>query len=80
MITGGLFRILSVAALASLAGMPDTADAAQCGSTATDFEAWKRQLADEARQSGVSAATVTAFTATTYSRGTIAAEDRKSVV
>jgi membrane-bound lytic murein transglycosylase B len=74
MITGGPFRIVTVAVLASLPGMSNTAGAAQCGSTATGFEAWKQQFADEARARGVSAATVAALTATTYSTATIAAD------
>ena len=55
-------------------GMADTAGAAQCGSTAAGFEAWKRQFADEARAKGVSAATVAALMATTYATATIAAD------
>ena len=42
-------------ALVVLAWMAAKADAAQCGSTAAGFEAWKKQFADEARGRGVSA-------------------------
>ena len=58
-------------ALGALAGK---AGAAQCGSTADGFEAWKRQFADEARGRGVSAAAVAALLATNYATATIAAD------
>jgi membrane-bound lytic murein transglycosylase B len=74
MTTGGQFRIVTVAALVALVGMVSKAGAAQCGSTAAGFEAWKRQFADEARGRGVSASTVAALMATTYSTATIAAD------
>ena len=54
--------------------MAGKAGAAQCGSTAAGFEAWKRQFADEARGRGVSASTVAALMATTYATATIAAD------
>ena len=63
----------SVAALALLS-MASPASAAQCGSTAAGFEAWKKQFANEARGRGVSASTVAALMATTYSSATIAAD------
>src|SRR5262245_58654661 len=63
----------SVAAL-TLLSMASQASAAQCGSTAAGFEAWKKQFADEARGKGVSASTVGALMATTYSSATIAAD------
>jgi membrane-bound lytic murein transglycosylase B len=46
----------------------------QCGSTATGFEAWKRQFADEARAKGISASAVGALMATSYASATIAAD------
>jgi membrane-bound lytic murein transglycosylase B len=61
-------------ALAALACLGATANAAQCGSTAAGFEAWKRQFADEARAKGVSASTVGALMATNYASATIAAD------
>ena len=54
--------------------MASQASAAQCGSTAAGFEAWKKQFADEARGRGVSASTAAALMATTYSSATIAAD------
>ena len=54
--------------------MASKACAAQCGSTAAGFEAWKKQFADEARGRGVSASTVTALMATSYSTATIVAD------
>jgi membrane-bound lytic murein transglycosylase B len=51
-----------------------TVGAAQCGSTAVGFEAWKKQFADEARGRGVSASTVAALMATNYATATIAAD------
>jgi len=74
MLTGRKFRIVAVIALVSLAGMPNTVRAAQCGSTAAGFEAWKQQFADEARGRGVSAESVKALLGTTYASATIAAD------
>jgi membrane-bound lytic murein transglycosylase B len=68
------FTLVAVAVLASFAGMVENASAAQCGSTAAGFEAWKGQFADEARARGISAATVAALKATTYATATIAAD------
>ena len=74
MTKGGQFKTVTVAALAALVWMASKADAAQCGSTAAGFEAWKKQFADEARGRGVSASTVAAVMATKYSTATIAAD------
>jgi membrane-bound lytic murein transglycosylase B len=74
MTKGRQFKTVTVAALVALVWMTGNAGAAQCGSTGGGFEAWKRQLADEARGKGVSASTVAALMATTYSTGTIAAD------
>src|SRR5438034_3097976 len=74
MTKGQRFKAVSVAALVALMSMASKASAAQCGSTAAGFEAWKRQFADEARGRGVSASTVAALMATTYSTATIAAD------
>jgi membrane-bound lytic murein transglycosylase B len=68
------FRAIDVIALVVLMSMASKAGAAQCGSKAGGFEGWKRQFADEARRRGVSASTVTALMATTYSSATIAAD------
>ena len=50
------------------------ADAAQCGSSAAGFPAWKQEFAGEARAKGVSAATVQALMATNYAQATINAD------
>jgi membrane-bound lytic murein transglycosylase B len=74
MTNGSRFKAGGVAALVAFMSMASQATAAQCGSTAGGFEGWKRQFADEARRRGVSASTVSALMATTYSSATIAAD------
>ncbi|SRR6266496_1302493 len=74
MTKGGQFKTVTVAALVAFVWMTSKAGAAQCGSTAAGFEAWKKQFADEARGRGVSASTVAGLMATTYSTATIAAD------
>jgi membrane-bound lytic murein transglycosylase B len=64
---------LSVLAVLACLGAKG-ADAAQCGSTAAGFEVWKQQFAGEARGRGVSASTIAALMATSYSTATIAAD------
>src|ERR1700681_402595 len=61
-------------ALAVLACIGAKANAAQCGSTAAGFDAWKRQFAEEARGKGISASAVAALTSTNYATATIAAD------
>ncbi|MDB5635603.1 MAG: murein transglycosylase [Bradyrhizobium sp.] len=61
-------------ALAMLAPLRTTADAAQCGSSAAGFEAWKGQFAEEARAKGVGASSVAALMQTNYAAATIAAD------
>src|SRR5713226_8251172 len=74
MTKGGQFKTVTVAALVAFVWMTSKAGAAQCGSTAAGFEAWKKQFADEARGRGVGASTLAALMATTYSTATIAAD------
>ena len=74
MTKGGQFRTVTVAALVALIWMASKAGAAQCGSTAAGFEAWKRQFAGEAQARGVSASTIAALMGTTYSTATIAGQ------
>src|SRR6266540_2061286 len=74
MTKGAQFKTVTVAALVALVWMASKAGAAPCGSTAAGFDAWKKQFADEARARGVSASTVAALMATTYSTATIAAD------
>src|SRR4051794_39573160 len=61
-------------AFAMLAYSIPRADAAQCGSSAAGFAAWKQQFAGEARAKGISAATIQALMATTYAQATINAD------
>ncbi len=74
MARGGQLNTITVAAVAALMLTAGQADAAQCGSTAAGFEAWKQQFAAEARARGVGASTVAAVTATSYATATIAAD------
>jgi len=72
-----IFRLVLVlcgSALVILAGLSSPADAAQCGSSAAGFEAWKRQFAGEAQAKGVSASTISALMATNYAQATINAD------
>jgi membrane-bound lytic murein transglycosylase B len=65
---------IMVCTLATLACLAPRADAAQCGSSAGGFSAWKQEFATEARAKGVSAATVQALMATNYAQATINAD------
>src|SRR5215475_5968948 len=71
--TKGQLKTTTVAAFVALVWLAGKAGAAQCGSTAAGFEAWKTQFGDEARGKGISAATVGALKATTYWPAAIAA-------
>src|SRR4029079_7066842 len=64
----------ALTALGLLASFGAEAYAAQCGSTAAGFEAWKGQFAAEARAQGISPATVAALMATKYATATINAD------
>ncbi len=71
---GKQFKPATVGALIALTWMIGTANAAECGSTAAGFEAWKRQFAGEAQARGVSASAIAALMSTNYSTATIAAD------
>jgi membrane-bound lytic murein transglycosylase B len=73
MTTGGFLKMATVTGLV-VATMASRADAAQCGSTAGGFEAWKQQFAQEARARGIKASTIAALMATNYANATIAAD------
>jgi membrane-bound lytic murein transglycosylase B len=60
--------------LAMLACSIPQADAAQCGSSAAGFPAWKQEFAGEAKAKGISAATIQALMATNYAQATINAD------
>jgi membrane-bound lytic murein transglycosylase B len=74
MTKGGKFKTVIVAAAVALVLMASKAGAAQCGSTAAGFDAWKTQFSGEARGRGVSASAVAALMGTNYSTATIAAD------
>jgi membrane-bound lytic murein transglycosylase B len=74
MIKGSEIATAAFTALAVLACLGMKADAAQCGSTAAGFNAWKRQFAEEARGKGISASSIAALMATNYATATIAAD------
>jgi membrane-bound lytic murein transglycosylase B len=74
MTKGRQLKTVTVAILVGLLWMTGKAGAAQCGSTAAGFEAWKRQFADEARGKGVSASTLAALMAANYATATISAD------
>src|SRR5215475_6115575 len=61
-------------AIAVMAGTGGAVDAAQCGSSAAGFEAWKREFGEEARAKGVGASAVAALMQTNYATATIAAD------
>jgi membrane-bound lytic murein transglycosylase B len=74
MIKGREIAAAAFAALAVLACLGAQADAAQCGSSAAGFEAWKRQFAEEARGKGVGASSLAALMAANYATATINAD------
>jgi membrane-bound lytic murein transglycosylase B len=73
MTKGGQFKTIAVTALA-VAGLAGEAGAAQCGSTAAGFGAWKEQFAQEAKARGVGATAISALMDTNYNSATIAAD------
>src|SRR6266550_7330020 len=74
MTKGGQLKTVAVAVLVGLAWMTSEADAAQCGSTAAGYEAWKREFADEATAKGIGASAVAALMQTNYAIATISAD------
>src|SRR5258705_4923248 len=74
MTKGRQLKTVTVAILVGLLWTTGKAGAAQCGSTAAGFEAWKRQFADEARGKRVSASSLAALMAANYATATIAAD------
>jgi hypothetical protein len=77
---GKPFKTATVVAVVAFVCIANKASAAQCGNTAAGFEAWKNQFAGEARARGVSASTVAALTATTYSTAIAAMIEPRPVV
>src|ERR1700682_2598233 len=74
MIKGREVTTAAFTVLAVLACLGARADAAQCGSTAAGFEAWKGQFAEEARAKGIGASSGAALMQTNYATATIAAD------
>jgi membrane-bound lytic murein transglycosylase B len=74
MTRGGQAKWAIAAALATLAATMGDAGAATCGNSASGFDTWKRQFADEARTRGISGPTLSALMATDYATATIAAD------
>ena len=60
--------------VAMLACSSPQANAAQCGSSAAGFEAWKSEFAQEARAKGVGASAIQALMGTNYAQATINAD------
>ncbi len=69
-----LALVLCGSALVTFACLTAPAHAAQCGSSAAGFEAWKQQFAGEARAKGIGASTISALMATNYAQATINAD------
>ena len=67
-------RLKTAGAIVGLVLMGSGANAAQCGNTASGFEAWKREFAEEARAKGASASSLAALMGTNYAAATIAAD------
>jgi membrane-bound lytic murein transglycosylase B len=61
-------------AVALLGCLPQTAGAAQCGSSPAGFEAWKREFSAEAQGKGIGQTALSALMQTNYASATIAAD------
>ena len=66
------FRIVSAAALCL--GLTAAAQAATCGNTSSGFDAWKAEMAKEAKAEGVGPKGLAALKGAFYSKATIAAD------
>ena len=67
-------RLTTFLTLAMFACLSPQANAAQCGSSAAGFGAWKSEFAQEARAKGVGASAVSALMGTNYAQATINAD------
>jgi membrane-bound lytic murein transglycosylase B len=74
MIKGRKLAMVTFAAVAVLACVGRSAQAAQCGNGPGGFETWKRQFAEDARAKGIGASGVAALMQTNYASATIAAD------
>jgi membrane-bound lytic murein transglycosylase B len=68
------FSSVAVLLATILGGLHSQAGAAQCGNGPGGFEAWKQQIAGEARAKGIGAAGISALMSTNYAGATIAAD------
>jgi membrane-bound lytic murein transglycosylase B len=74
MVTGREVVSAAFMAFALLAGLGGKADAAQCGSSASGYETWKREFSGEAQGKGVGASAIAALMQTSYASATISAD------
>ena len=74
MTTSKQFTTAAFFGLALFACLNTQAHAAQCGSSAAGYAAWKQEFAGEARAKGISAGTIQALMATNYAQSTINAD------
>ena len=65
---------LRLSLIAILAALPMTAHAASCGNTGGQYEAWKSEMAAEAKAAGVGKRGISALLDTSYSKATIGAD------
>src|ERR1700752_3929775 len=68
------FSSVAIVVATILGGLNSQAGAAQCGNGPGGFEAWKQQIAGEARAKGIGATGVSALMSTNYAGATIAAD------
>jgi membrane-bound lytic murein transglycosylase B len=74
MIASRQLKKLPLVSVVFAVGMVNTSRAAQCGSTAAGFEAWKHQFSGEAKARGVSASALAALRDANYATATVAAD------
>ena len=68
------FSSVAVVVATIFGGLNSQAHAAQCGNGPGGFEAWKQQIAGEAKAKGIGAAGISALMSTNYAGATIAAD------
>ena len=68
------FSSVAIVVATILGGLNSESHAAQCGNGPGGFEAWKQQIAGEARAKGIGATGVSALMSTNYAGATIAAD------
>jgi membrane-bound lytic murein transglycosylase B len=68
------FSSVAIVVATILGGLNSESHAAQCGNGPGGFEAWKQQIAGEAKAKGIGAAGISALMSTNYAGATIAAD------